>query len=103
MPRRNVKYPVATTVRPVGDNPLVCTYHSTDVVIVRADGGVRLDSGGYDTATTKHRMNQYSPDWVGVYQHKHKWFVTIEGREDNIPFKDNMIVYADGHYVTEIR
>ena len=37
----------------------VCLYHSTEVVAFTADK-IYLDNGGYETSTTKRRMNQMS-------------------------------------------
>jgi hypothetical protein len=36
-------------------------YHSTDVVTIHPDGTFTLDTGGWDTQTTKERMTTYSP------------------------------------------
>lgn len=62
--------------------------HSTPVVTIHADNTYTLRSGGWQTATTKDRINQYSP--VRVYQRKYEWFVTIHGKE--YEFFDGMVV-----------
>jgi hypothetical protein len=36
-------------------------YHSTDIVTVRRDGTYTLRTGGWNTVTTKARLNDYSP------------------------------------------
>lgn len=69
------------------------SYHRTAVVIVREDRTIRLDSGGYRTATTKRAMNQASnQDRLGfrVFQKAGEWFVTWQGRD--IPFADQMVL-----------
>ena len=66
-------------------------YHRTAVVIVNADNSIRLDSGGWRTATTLRAMNQASAqDDLGfrVFQRRGDWFVTWQGRE--LPFADQM-------------
>ena len=66
-------------------------YHRTAVVIVNADRTIRLDSGGWRTATTRTAMNQASnQDGLGfrVSQRDHEWFVTWHGRD--LPFTDGM-------------
>lgn len=66
-------------------------YHRTAVVIVNADRSIRLDSGGWKTATTKRAMNQASnQDELGfrVFQRDHEWFVHWQGRD--IEFVDGM-------------
>lgn len=68
-------------------------YHRTAVVIVNADNSIRLDSGGWRTATTRTAMNQASTqDDLGfrVFQRRGDWFVTWQGRE--LPFADQMLL-----------
>jgi hypothetical protein len=68
-------------------------YHSTAVVIVNADRTIRLDSGGWLTATTKRAMNQASnQDELGfrVFQQAGEWFVHWQGRD--VPFVDGMLL-----------
>lgn len=72
----------------LNDNTVGIKLHSTYVVKIRDDGTYTLNSGGWQTATTKDRINQYSP--VRVYQRKFEWFVTINGKE--YPFIDGMVV-----------
>lgn len=62
--------------------------HSTYVVKIHPDDTVTLQSGGWQTSTTKDRINKYSP--VRVYQRKYEWFVKINGRE--LPFMEGMVV-----------
>jgi len=64
--------------------------HSTYVVKIHEDGTYTLNSGGWQTLTTKDRINQYSPRYV--YQKNFEWFV----KEPNgsIPFEDGMVVQA---------
>jgi hypothetical protein len=69
------------------------TYHSTAVVTVFADKTIRLDSGGWMTATTKRAMNQASnQDELGfqVFQKAGKWFVRWQGRD--LPFTDGLVL-----------
>ena len=70
------------------DNSVAITLHSTDVVTIHEDGTYTLRTGGWQTVTTKDRINQYSP--VRVYQRKYEWFVKINGRE--LPFMEGMVV-----------
>lgn len=69
-------------------------YHNTDVVNVYRDGRIKLNSGGWRTATTKNRMNQASNQFglgYRVYQIDFKWFVDCP---DGVarPFWDGMIL-----------
>ena len=69
----------------------IYSYHRTAVVTRYEDGSIRLDSGGWRTATTKTAMNQASYQGqlgFGVHQRDHVWFVTHGGIER--PFHDGM-------------
>lgn len=81
-----------TVVREHGFIVLV-RYHRT--YVVRIDYSkltVRLESGGWRTATTKKRMNeaalQYQiPFWV--YQRNFDWFVSLPNGAE-VPFEEDM-------------
>ena len=70
------------------DGSIGIMLHSTYVVKIHPDNTYTLQTGGWQTVTTKDRINQYSP--VRVYQRKHEWFVKINGRE--LPFMEGMVV-----------
>ena len=68
-------------------------YHSTAVVQFNSDK-IILNSGGWDTRTTKSRMNQASNQYglgYEVYQVDYSWYVDYLG--ETIPFEDGMILY----------
>jgi hypothetical protein len=82
---------VATSVGRGSDGTLRVTYHGTVVVAV-AKGLVVLRSGGWQTATTKLRMNQASAQFAlgfSVSQRRFNWFVK---RPDGttVPFTEGM-------------
>ena len=94
----------ATTVlnRDLGNGvrQIVVTYQGTDVVKVAPDGKITLDSGGWETATTKTRMNQAASELglpYHVYQKKFKWYVSAGGID--VPFFDGM-EFTNGGVVT---
>jgi hypothetical protein len=65
-------------------------YHSTAVVQFNNDKIV-LNSGGWETRTTKTRMNQASSQYnlgFEVYQVNYTWYVDYNG--ETIPFADGM-------------
>lgn len=70
------------------DNSVGIMLHSTYVVKIHPDNTYTLQSGGWQTVTTKDRINQYSP--VRVYQRKYEWFVKINDKE--YPFMEGMVV-----------
>jgi hypothetical protein len=67
------------------DGSVAIELHGTKVVVFSPNGMVKLNSGGYQTHTTKKRINQYSP--VKVYQKNFEWFLS-----DGTPFEDNILV-----------
>ena len=70
------------------DNSVGIMLHSTYVVKIHPDNTYTLQTGGWQTLTTKDRINQYSP--VRVYQRQYEWFVKINGKE--YPFMEGMVV-----------
>jgi len=72
---------------------LAIKLHGTVVVTLFRDGMVKLNSGGWRTATTKARINQFSP--VSVYQTAGEWFAYVpngQGGFEKQPFEDGMMV-----------
>lgn len=67
------------------DDSVSIILHGTTVVRFYPNGLVKLNSGGWQTSTTKDRINKYSP--VKVYQKNFQWFLT-----HGTPFEDNMVV-----------
>ena len=72
----------------------VLTLHSTEIVHHNpATGEVTLNSGGWQTATTRTRINQYMNTRglnVGIFQKAREWFVSANGQI--LPFRDGMTV-----------
>ena len=68
----------ATTMVPLPDGAVALCYHATYVVQVGADGRTyTLQHGGYMSATTRRRMNAYTPANVSVYQRARRWYVDV--------------------------
>lgn len=62
-------------------------YHTTDVVTLHPDGSVTLKSGGWQSVTTKKRMNDFSSAYV--FQDKGVWYARTH-RGTRIPYYDGM-------------
>jgi hypothetical protein len=74
-------------------------YHSTTVAMKDLlTCVVTLDSGGWRTATTKLRMNQFAREFCGgefaVVQRDFAWFVTTPS--GTIPFEDGIEIQLGG-------
>jgi hypothetical protein len=74
-------------------------YHDT-VVAKREGNVVVLNSGGWKTATTKLRMNQFAQQYCwglfGVYQHQCEWYVENRSTHETEPFEDGMQLSLKG-------
>jgi len=74
-----------TTARILPNGSVAFQLHSTDVVVIHDDDSATLRTGGWNTPTTKERINRYSP--VYVHQKKGEWYLN-----DGTPFEDGMEV-----------
>lgn len=64
------------------DGATVHYYHQSPVV-VEIDGRYRLDNCGYQTSTTKERINRYLPSGYRVVQRDYDWYLeTWDPSED---------------------
>jgi hypothetical protein len=66
-----------TYLERLDDETIGLRLHSTYVVKFHADGSVTLDSGGWQTVTTKERMGW--ADGISVFQRDFAWFVRLQG------------------------
>lgn len=73
------------------DGGLGVQLHATQVVIHYPERIV-LDSDGWQTVTTKDRMNRFSP--VRVYSVRGVWYVSVGGVE--YPYADGITIHNDG-------
>jgi hypothetical protein len=85
----------ATNVKREADGTLVVRYHSTDVVTVKPDGSIVLDTGGWRTLTTRTRMLQAAHEYslgYSIYQKAFNWYVEWKGQ--TIPFVENTLILS---------
>jgi len=66
--------------------------HATDIISYYPDGRIVLNSGGWQTVTTKARMNEHLDDFW-VWQEKRIWYVSPRGQGYN---KQVAFLYKDG-------
>jgi len=67
-------------------------YYRNTCIVQFTPKSVRLYSGGWQTVTTKRKMNQASHQFdlgYGVFQRNYVWFVTLPNGE-TVEFEDNM-------------
>jgi len=81
-----------TTVSTDREGYTVVIYHQTQVVKFNSQE-IILDTGGYETLTTKRRMNETS-DLLNlrfrVYSHKNVMYASYQGKE--IPFEGHVLI-----------
>lgn len=81
--------------------------HRTDIVTFRPDGKFAINSGGWQTRTTKHRINKYCRT-IQVWSSKKKWYVSRAGSDcadmpclETVDYNDHMMFYSDGAFDTQ--
>lgn len=79
-----------TYLRRAEDGTIVIRLHQTDIIRVLPENLFVLNSGGWQTITTKERMNRFTP--ARIWQIKHVWYLSPE----KTPFFDGIIVDATG-------
>lgn len=90
-----------TTVhRLYGSTGYAVRYHSTDILTMRDDGSVELSTGGWDTITTKTRLNALLPGPYSIHGHRigrdTSLYLWVRGYPMT-PFVDGLTIHpADG-------
>lgn len=85
----------ATTIEHIGQTVNV-RYHNTTIVSLDLEKRqAMLNSGGWNTVTTKTRINQAFNVYnvpLSVFQEDYVWYVWNHKTDETIPFKDHMVV-----------
>lgn len=84
------------------DGNIVIRLHSTNIITLQADGGIRLNSGGWRTVTTKERLNRYLTPEFRIWTEKGVWYIGKRGNDTRYLFADHMQLSADGLVIAEI-
>lgn len=71
-----------TRLRQVSLDSFGIQYHSTIILLINRDGSYEYHNGGWDTITTKQRMNEYGP--LSIFSIKGEWFARYKG--ETIPY-----------------
>jgi len=89
--------PIANNTRLLKDgDDYIIRLHRTDIVRINPDNIYTVNTGGWQTVTTKERLNRYLP--IGIYQEKHIWYTGSWRKEwkDKRPFFEGMQCNAEG-------
>ena len=65
--------------------------HDTNILVFK-NNTITLNTGGYQTRTTKDRLNKYLPQNFNVYQKNYTWYISNTLDNSNIEFKDGITV-----------
>lgn len=76
------------------EDRIAVRYHDTDVVTYHADGRIVLDSGGYQTSTTKARIAEYAP--IRIWQTRGLWYLSSGPKNQTVLFADGVTLFEDG-------
>lgn len=66
--------------------------HWTAIVVVKPGNSVVLNSGGYRSATTKERINQFLPSGVSLFQKAGAWYLRFHATGEVVDFHDGIRV-----------
>lgn len=72
-------------------------YYHQNLVVAEANGIYYVSNAGYETSTTKERINRYLPNSYYVRQIDFEWY--LETDENQIPFENGMILSEKGNFV----
>jgi hypothetical protein len=87
-----------TVIRRIDDFKIGIRYHNTDIIIVEPTNIIYLNNGGWDTPTTKDRLNQFLRCLgVHIYQKNYEWF--ISGENGTFPYQNGIEIHPGGYMV----
>jgi hypothetical protein len=88
---KKVKNNTRLTIYANGDK--VLRLHNTDIIKWQEDK-IILNSGGYDTKTTRSRFNEYLPDYIHIYRDKGISYIS---------YNNEKIKFVDGIELQDIK
>ena len=94
--RLPIKGKFATSLERLDSKTIALYYHQTAVVTWTA-GRIVINNGGWETVTTKKRMNDWLPIVIQVYQQDWEWYVHINGLTED--FYNGMAFVKSAHGV----
>lgn len=87
---KRAKTVASNTLKIQTENGYIIRLYETDIIEVNGRT-LTINNGGYQTSTTKRRINQFLP--IGrVYQKNYDWFFEVDGKEP-IEFENGKIIY----------
>lgn len=88
-----------TIERTMPDGTRIIRLHLTDIVTIFPNGVIEINSDGYQTSTTKDRINTYiGPCW-SLFQEKGRWYLYRRMDSTKHAYKDGSRLLPDGTLV----
>lgn len=79
--------------------------HSTKILTLFPDGSFIVDTGGFNTHTTRARLNSFLPAGWGVHTERGDIYLTrwlSDGQHPAVPFERQVMVSADGKVTPDV-
>jgi hypothetical protein len=84
-----------TIVHKLDDQTVAIMYHRTNILKINQENVVTINTGGWETTTTKDRLNQFlGCRGFGIFQKKGVWYIT--GNDHTVEYEDGMRIMPDG-------
>lgn len=90
---KNARKIANNTLEIIREGQRVIRFHDTDILIFdETSNTVELFNGGFFTATTKDRLNQFAGGSFLIYQRDFKWYVKVLSTLQSFPFVEGMVL-----------
>jgi hypothetical protein len=84
-----------TIVHKIDEGTVAIKYHNTNILKINQENVVTISTGGWETTTTKDRLNQFlGCRGFGIFQKKGIWY--IRGNDETVEYEDGMRITANG-------
>lgn len=96
--RDSKKIGYETVIRRIDDFKIGVKYHNTDILIIEPTNIIYLNNGGWDTKTTKDRLNTFL-GCLNVYisQKNYNWY--ISGENGTFEYQNGIEIHPGGYIV----
>jgi hypothetical protein len=78
----------------LNDREIAVKLHDTDIILIHKDGSYTLNTGKWQTSTTKDRLNRFSP--ARIIQKNGVWYLKGLDGTTYYPFADGMGINSSG-------
>ena len=87
-----------TIVHRLDDDTVAVKYHRTNILKINSNNVVTISTGGWETITTKDRLNQFlGCRGFSIFQKKGTWY--IRGNDKTFEYEDGIKISANGDLI----